>query len=174
MPRVYVSVGSNIEREVNVLAAIKALESRYGELTLSSVYESRAVGFDGADFYNMVVGFDTDEEPVRIAQALKNIEIRQGRDRTDPRFSDRTLDLDLLLYGQQVIDEPGLSLPRRDILEHAFVLEPLAEIAGDEVHPVVNRTYRDLWQDSDALGSELRAVPDAFAPDGSDTEAAGN
>lgn len=158
MPRVYVSVGSNIGREAHIRAAVSALAHRYGELVLSSVYESRAVGFDGPDFYNMVVGFETEEEPLAIVGALKAVEAEHGRDRAAPRLADRTLDLDLLLHGDRVVHGPRLSLPRSEIVEHAFVLAPLAELAGEEVHPVIHKTYRELWQSFDAPGQEVRPV----------------
>ena len=63
-----------------------------------------------------------------------------------------------MLYGDQVVREPGLSLPRSEIVEYAFVLAPLAEIAGQEIHPVANKTYRELWQSFDGRGQELRPV----------------
>lgn len=162
MPRIFVSVGSNVQREAHIRAAVRALAQRYGELVLSSVYDSRAVGFDGANFYNMVVGFETDESPWVVEETLKTLEAAHGRDRAAPRFSDRTLDLDLLLYGNRVVRESRLSLPRKEILEHAFVLAPLAEIAGEELHPVANRTYRELWRSFDARGQVLRRVDLGF------------
>lgn len=158
MARIYVSVGSNVGREVHIRSAVRALAQRYGELVLSSVYESRPVGFEGPDFYNMVVGFETEEHPPAVARVLKIMEAECGRDRAAPRFSDRTLDLDLLLYGDRVVHEPRVSLPRSEIVEHAFVLAPLAEIAGEDVHPVANKTYRELWESFDDPGQELRRV----------------
>ncbi len=158
MPRVYVSVGSNVGREIHIRAAVSALARCYGGLLLSSVYESRSLGFDGPDFYNMVVGFDTEEDPLAVAEVLKALEAEYGRDRAAPRYADRTLDLDLLLYGDRVIHGPRLSLPRGEIIEHAFVLAPLAEIAGEELHPVLNKSYRELWHSFDAPDQELRPV----------------
>jgi len=162
MPRVYVSVGSNVDRAANIRAAARAMRGHYGQLDLSAVYESRAVGFQGNDFYNLVIGFDTAEGPRAVAGTLKSIEDRQGRSRAGPRLSDRTLDLDLILYGDLVMREEGLSLPRPEVLEHAFVLGPLAEIAGNEVHPVANRTYGALWLAFEEPGQVLRRVDFQF------------
>src|SRR3569833_3364411 len=147
MARVYVSVGSNIDRERYIRAGLAALRERYGPLQCSRIYESKAVGFDGDDFYNLVVGFDT-EQPVRdVAAALREIEQQHARDRRAPRFSARTLDLDLLLYDDLVADAQGLQLPRAEIMRYAFVLGPLAEIANERRHPQYGRRYAELWAD---------------------------
>ncbi len=149
MARVYVSVGSNIERERYVRSGVTALRERFGVLVLSRVYESEAVGFIGDHFFNLVVGFDS-EEPVReVADALREIERRHGRDRRVPRFSSRTLDLDLLLYGDAIIEEAGIKLPREEITRYAFVLGPLAELASALRHPITGRSYAELWREFD-------------------------
>ncbi|WP_333606690.1 2-amino-4-hydroxy-6-hydroxymethyldihydropteridine diphosphokinase [Arsukibacterium sp.] len=146
MARIYISVGSNIEREFNVRAGVQALQHYFGQLQLSSVYESDAVGFDGDAFYNMVVGADTVLSVADCVAVLKDIEQRFGRVRTVQKFCGRTLDLDLLTYDQLVCQQP-IILPRGEITENAFVLWPLAEIAPDVVHPVTGLTYASLWQD---------------------------
>jgi len=142
---VYISIGSNINRETNIRAAIDALRHRYGHLLLSRVFESESVGFQGENFYNLVAGFDTDESVHEVIHTLHHIEQFCGRSRQGPRFGSRVLDLDLLLYGDLVVNEPGLQLPRNDILKYAFVLQPLAEIAPHLRHPVVGKCYADLW-----------------------------
>jgi len=147
MARAYVSIGSNVEPGRHVRAALEALAERFGPLVVSPVYEGPAVGFSGANFLNLVVGFETGEPPARVVQALKGIEAAHGRIRAGPRFADRTLDLDLILYGNQVIRAEGVSVPRDEVIAHAHVLRPLADIAGAEVHPVLGRSYRDLWQE---------------------------
>ncbi|MGB5259890.1 MAG: 2-amino-4-hydroxy-6-hydroxymethyldihydropteridine diphosphokinase [Gammaproteobacteria bacterium] len=149
MAHAWVSIGTNIERRKNITLALRLLEARYGALERSSVYESDAVGFDSAPFYNLVVGFHCEESPLALQAQLHAIETESGRARTSA-LAARTLDLDLLLYDDQVIDEEGLVLPREDITRYAFVLCPLAEIAPNERHPVSGRRYADHWADFDA------------------------
>jgi len=151
MAHAWVSIGSNIERSRNIALALELLEAHYGALEQSSIYESDAVGFDSAPFYNLVAGFQTDETPAALQAQLHAIEDRSGRARTSA-LTARTLDLDLLLYDELVIDEDGLVLPRDDITRYAFVLCPLAEIAPDERHPVSGRRYADHWADFDLDG----------------------
>ena len=145
MAQVYVSIGSNIQRRKNIAIALDLLEERFGELQQSSVFESDAVGFDSAPFYNMVVGFMADDSPRSLQAWLHQVEERSGRVRT-ASLSARTLDLDLLLYDDLVVNEDGLVIPREDIDRYAFVLYPLAEVAPDARPPVSGSGYADLWR----------------------------
>ena len=162
MPTIYISLGSNIDREQNTRAGVRALREAFGELTLSSVYESEAVGFEGDAFYNMVIACEVDLPVHEANQVLRDIEDRHGRDRSGPRFSSRTLDLDLLLYDDLILDENGLVLPRGEILKNAFVLWPLAEIAPALKHPVDGRSYEELWSRFDKSRENLKPVPFVF------------
>lgn len=149
MPDVFLSIGSNIEREKHIPSALRELEERVGSLTVSGVYESEAVGFEGARFYNLVAAFSTELPVSEIVKILSEIENNHGRTRDCKKFSSRTLDIDLILYGDEVLQEGKLTLPREDITRYAFVLEPLAEIAPNRKHPVIGETYAELWAEFD-------------------------
>ena len=163
MAQVYVSVGSNIDRQRNIATALQVLTETYGELQLSPVYESAAVGFDSEPFYNLVLGFSTQQSPQAIQEQLHAIENRCGRQRTTA-LSARTLDLDLLLYDDRVMSDGKLLLPREDIDRYAFVLRPLAEIAATVRHPVTGVSYADMWTDFDDEQQPLTRVDWPPAP----------
>lgn len=154
--RAYVSIGSNVDRARYVRIAADELRAAFGAVTFSPVYETGAVGFDGQPFYNLAAGFDTRLPPADLVQRLKAMEARHGRSHGAARFADRTLDLDLLLLGDCVQERPPL--PRGDILRHAFVLRPLADIAPDLPHPVVGRSIGELWAGFEPGGQWLRRV----------------
>lgn len=147
MPEVFVGVGSNVDRDHNIEVGLVALREAFGDLRCSSVIDNPAVGFAGDDFLNLVVAFDTALDPYAVAERLSAIEESFGRVKSkDAGVVSRTLDLDLLLYGDLESDE--LRVPRAEILEYAFVLGPLAELAPDARHPVDGRTYMEMWRDS--------------------------
>lgn len=142
--------------------AVHALQKHYGKLILSSVYESEAVGFDGDNFLNLVAGLNTDEDVHTVADTLRKIEDDNGRDRSGPRFSARTVDLDLLLYDDLVIQEQGLQLPRDEITKNAFVLLPLEEIAPQLIHPLSGNTMCDHWMNFDKDSQKLWPIEFQF------------
>lgn len=158
MTRIYISLGSNIEREHHIRAGLDALHAEFGELTVSRVFESEAVGFAGRPFYNLVVGADTDLPLATLCQRLRAMEFAHGRESGAKKFAPRTLDLDLLLYGDLVCDVP-VALPRGEILTNAFVLWPLAELAPSLRHPVDGRTLDELWQGYDKASQRLNPIP---------------
>ena len=140
MATAWLSLGSNVKPEKNLRAALSELRAMFGDILVSPAYRSQAVGFEGPPFINLAVGLTTDLDPIALNEALHAIEDRHGRRRDVPRFSSRTLDIDIVLYDDLVLDGPGhLQIPR-DELRHAFVLRPLADIAGGVVHPLTGLT----------------------------------
>ncbi|GAB3680522.1 2-amino-4-hydroxy-6-hydroxymethyldihydropteridine diphosphokinase [Salinisphaera aquimarina] len=156
-PSVFVGLGSNIQPHAHIPLALDLLEKSFGTLCVSPIYQCPAVGFDGADFVNLVVGFDNDAEVHALQSELRDIEAACGRDRSE-KYASRTMDIDLLLYGDKIIDDQALCLPRADILEYAFVLRPLAELVPEARHPVSGETYADLWRAFDARDQPLTEI----------------
>ena len=157
--QVFLSLGSNINREDNIRGGLDALETLFGEVALSPVYESEAVGFDGEPFLNLVAEIHTDMPVGELAQALRDIEAAHGRTRSEKKFSSRTLDIDILTYGTAVGEIDGISLPRDEILKHAFVLKPLAHIAAQCLHPLKQTSYAELLELLDMSAQKLWQVP---------------
>ena len=158
MAYVYVSIGSNIDRYRHVAAALDALQVQFGALDLSPVYESESVGFDGNPFLNLVAGFHCQLAVAELATALRAIEYAHGRRPDAPKFGSRTIDIDILTVDAQTGDIDGVRLPRAEIIENAFVLLPLAQLAGDVLHPTAGKTYRHLWQEYDQSSQQLWPV----------------
>ena len=145
--RAYISIGSNIEPAENVRLAVNVLQNVFGQMDVSPVYESEAVGFKGDNFYNLVVAVSTDMSVGEINQCLHDIEDQHGRERNGPRFSSRSIDLDLFLYDDLWGEYDGIQLPREEIPHHAHVLCPLADLIPSAIHPILNKSYQQLWQD---------------------------
>jgi len=158
MALVFLGLGSNQSPEENLRLAIRELRSRYGDLTLSSVYESPAVGFEGADFLNLVVGLQSDDSALEICDEIELIHNVAGRVRGSDKWESRTLDIDLLLYDDLIQDERPVHVPREDILQFSFVLRPLVEIAPDHVHPLTGKTFNEHWQEFDADSQPLKEI----------------
>ena len=158
MANVLVSIGSNQDREKNITASLDALSRSFGELALSSIYESESVGFKGDNFLNLVAQFETDLSVAELSAYLKRLEDENGRCRTDPKFSGRTLDVDILTYDELTGDCDGINLPRGEILYHAFVLWPLAELVPNSCHPVTGESYQSLWQAFDKSSQKLWTI----------------
>lgn len=158
MTTVYLGLGSNIDAEKNLRLAVGELRRLYGELTLSPVYKSAPVGFQGPDFLNLVVALETDAAPMEVIDQIERIHGLAGRSRGPDKFSSRPLDIDLLLHGDMIEPAPPLRLPRRDILDYGFVLRPLADIAQDLLHPVTGRTIAEHWRAFDVDSQPLTLV----------------
>ena len=158
MTTLYLGLGSNIERERYLAAGLDALQRLFGELALSPVYNSPAIGFDGQPFLNMVVGANTEWPLEELARQLRQIETEHGRPANATRFSARQLDIDILTYGELVGEFAGVTVPRGEILDNAFVLRPLAELAPLAEHPVDGRRYAELWGAFDQRSQALDRV----------------
>ncbi len=154
--RVYLGVGSNIDPEENLRLGLNELRSRYGDLELSAVYRSAAVGFDGDDFLNLVVGLQSHDSAAAICSEIDAIHNLAGRQRSGNKWEARPLDIDLLLYNDEVIEKPRV--PRDDVLKYSFVLRPLAELAPDLKHPETGRSMLEHWQEFDADSHPLELI----------------
>jgi 2-amino-4-hydroxy-6-hydroxymethyldihydropteridine diphosphokinase len=165
MAQIYISLGSNINREHYVkqglIALAKAFDLPFEQLTLSSLFESEAVGFNGAAFYNMVIGISCSHNIDEVATILRTIEFSHGREQNAKKFSPRSLDLDLLLYDDLIIDEPA-QIPREEITKNAFVLWPLSEVAPELTHPILKKNYRELWQGYNKTSQQLSIVANCW------------
>ena len=144
MAKIHINIGSNQDREVNILGAIDFLKLNFSDIQISDIFESPSAGFDGDDFYNVGVNATTQLCIEDVNAVLKNIEKTFGRDRSQPKFSSRIIDLDLVIYDD--IIAPEQNLPRDDIMIYSFVLAPLAQLSGNDIHPIERKTYQQLWQ----------------------------
>lgn len=158
MTQAYLSLGSNIQRYQHITAGLDALSTILSDIKISPIYESHSVGFDGSNFLNLVVSGETELSITELSEKLKKIEDDNGRKRNGPKFSPRTLDIDILLFGDQFGDVAGIFLPREEILHNAFVLLPLSELYPDGVHPVLKKNYKQLWQEFDKSSQLLWVV----------------
>jgi 2-amino-4-hydroxy-6-hydroxymethyldihydropteridine diphosphokinase len=161
VPAVYVGAGSNVAPERNLARAVAELSREFPGARFSPWYRNRAVGFEGADFINLVAGFDTGLPVHAVLAKLHAIEALCGRARDAPRWAPRSMDLDVLLYGDLVCDQPGLKLPRPDLLKRAYMLGPLAALAPGVVHPTAHLSIGELWRRFDRGEHELVPVPAA-------------
>lgn len=161
MTHAYLSLGSNIDKDANIRAALLALQERFGMLQLSPVYESKAVGFDGDNFLNLIVRLDCDLSLPAFAESLKQLEQELGRERSAVRFSSRTMDIDIVLFGDLVICSQDIELPRPELYFNAFVLRPMAELAPQLVDPKSGKTMQELYALLDKE-QDLWEVPFSF------------
>ncbi|HLQ08597.1 MAG TPA: 2-amino-4-hydroxy-6-hydroxymethyldihydropteridine diphosphokinase [Steroidobacteraceae bacterium] len=163
MPEVYVAAGSNVAPELNLARAVAELAREFPGARFSPWYRNRAVGFEGDDFINLVAGFDTALPVRQVLAQLQAIEARCGRPRAAPRWAPRSMDLDVLLYGDLICDEPGLKLPRPDLLRRAYMLGPLAVLAPQLRHPTAHLTIAELWGRFDQAAHPLEPVTNQWS-----------
>ena len=157
MARVYLNIGSNIDRNHNIQSCMQQLQQDYPDIIFSNIYETEAFGFDGDAFYNLAAALDTPLSVDDFEKYLKDIENQHARQRDGVKFSSRTLDIDLLLYDDLIL-QPERDIPRKEILKYPFVLFPLEEIAADVIHPELQLSIADIAKNSDLDRSELVLV----------------
>jgi 2-amino-4-hydroxy-6-hydroxymethyldihydropteridine diphosphokinase len=158
VPSVFVAAGSNVRPEEHLSLALSEIERIYAPLRVSPAYRNRAVGFEGDDFINLVVGFETEDPIERVRERLQAVEAACGRPPGAPRWAPRTMDLDVLLYGDRVSDEPGLVTPRPDLVRRPYMLKPMVDLEPDLLHPTLGKTMKALWSELDTGDHEMAPV----------------
>jgi len=156
----WLGLGSNVNADTHIRAGIRELEKDFENVTLSPVYASTAVGFEGDDFINLVARVETDMHPLDLRDYLRQLEDRFGRKRDVAKFSDRSLDIDILLYDDLMLLSPVLEIPRAEILKFSHVLKPLANLEPGLIHPTELRSMSDIWKTSGMDDSCLRLLED--------------
>ena len=156
----WLGLGSNVNADTHIRAGIGQLKEKFKNIKLSPAYKSTAIGFDGDDFINLVARIETDMQPLELLQYLRDLEDRYNRNRDAPKFSDRTLDIDILLYDDLVLLSPVLELPRAEILKFAHVLKPLADLEPGLIHPTRLQTMADIWDKSGLNEISLQLLRD--------------
>ena len=157
MSTAYLGLGSNVDARKNISSGIEGLRLTFDEVVLSPVYQTAAFGFEGNDFINLAARVETGMAPLELKNFLNEIEDRHGRNRDCPKYSDRTLDIDILLYDDLYLLSPALNIPRGEILTAAHVLKPLADLAPELIHPVCRKTIIELW--NEFPGQDTRLAP---------------
>jgi len=158
MSEVYVAAGSNVDPERHLRIAAKEIARVFPGARFSGAYRNAAVGFEGEDFINFVVGFSTELPVEAVVAELQRIEGLCGRTRDAPKWAPRSMDLDILVFGDRVCDLPGLVLPRPDLLKRPYMLGPMAELAPDFLHPTRLSTMAQLWENFDRAAHSLVRV----------------
>jgi 2-amino-4-hydroxy-6-hydroxymethyldihydropteridine diphosphokinase len=158
MTCVYLGIGSNDHPQENIILAIDELRQSFRNIEISPIYKNKAIGFTGEDFLNLVVKFNTSIEIKDIIKIIERIHKFSGRIRGSEKFSSRTLDIDLLLYGEVILDNDEVKIPRDDVLKYSFVLKPLTDIAPSLIHPITNRAILDHWSDMSDEVHDLELV----------------
>ncbi len=144
MTLVHINIGSNQDKKKNIKKAIYLLSKQFNDLVISNIYQSKSASFVGNDFYNFGANFTTNLTINQLIKQLKDIENIIGRKKTTIKFSPRVIDIDLVLFGSSINHK--LNIPRNDILKYNFVLKPIIDLMPDYKHPILQKTYLELWE----------------------------
>jgi len=159
MSLVYIGIGSNVDREENIRSCIKCLHEKYLVISLSPLYETSSMGFDGPNFYNLVCCFETSQDVVVLKTELSVIEKNHGRSMNETKFSSRTLDIDILYYDDLIYEDDNLKLPRKEIIQYDFVLQPLVDIAPEFIHPQIKKTNKEIMDEFNIEKNIIKEIP---------------
>jgi 2-amino-4-hydroxy-6-hydroxymethyldihydropteridine diphosphokinase len=159
MSLVYIGIGSNVDREENIRSCIKSLHEKYSVISLSPLYETSSMGFDGPNFYNLVCCFETSQDVVVLKTELSVIEKNHGRSMNETKFSSRTLDIDILYYDDLIYEDDNLKLPRKEIIQYDFVLQPLVDIAPEFIHPLIKKTNKEIMDEFSIEKNIIKEIP---------------
>ena len=159
MSLVYIGIGSNVDREENIRSCIKSLDEKYSVIALSPLYETSSMGFDGPNFYNLVCCFETSQDVVVLKTELSVIEKNHGRSMNETKFSSRTLDIDILYYDDLIYEDDNLKLPRKEIIQYDFVLQPLVDIAPEFIHPQIKKTNKEIMDEFNIEKNIIKEIP---------------
>jgi len=162
MSKVYIGIGSNVDREKNINSCIKCFREKYSNIILSPLYETSSMGFDGPNFYNLVCSFETNQNIIKLKKELSIIEKNHGRSMNETKFSSRTLDIDILYYDDLIHKDENINLPRKEIIKYDFVLRPLVDIAPEFIHPSLKKTNREILNEFDIQKNIIKEIPMNF------------
>ena len=135
--KVFIGIGSNLNKIKNIKSCLSKIKNDYKNVKLSPVYETKSMGFDGPNFYNLVCSFNTTEDIYKLKKRLNKIELDHGRNLNETKYSSRTLDIDILYYGNLILVDDKIKIPRKEIIEYDFVLRPLIDIDAEFTHPLL-------------------------------------
>ena len=135
--KVFIGIGSNLNKIKNIKSCLSKIKNDYKNVKISPVYETKSMGFDGPNFYNLVCSFNTTEDIYKLKERLNKIELDHGRNLNETKYSSRTLDIDILYYDNLILADDKIKIPRKEIIEYDFVLRPLVDIDAEFIHPVL-------------------------------------
>tara|TARA_B100001123_G_C15273757_1_gene1011334 strand:+ start:725 stop:1231 length:507 start_codon:yes stop_codon:yes gene_type:complete len=159
---IFVGIGSNIDRVKNIKSCIKLIQSKFEDIKISPVYETRSMGFDGPNFYNLVCSFYTFLDLYNLKKNLNNLELDHGRSLNETKFSSRTLDIDILYYDNLIISNDIIKLPRKEILDYDFVIQPLTDLAPNFIHPEVKIKHKNILEKEDFEKNIIKKIDFIF------------